>query len=155
MSDSKQIIPFSYRKEIIPFTDRKVAVLTKRGLKEKPLIDGRVNIILLRPNKAIIKDKEDLTAQLGYYEEMIKDLQGELVNKDSSIASLKKALNSLSEKSKYISALESFREMFIMNCITHNIKKTIFQCNDSIKGNQCTFHEECVDRKNVLDRLKL
>lgn len=155
MSDNKQIIPFSYRKEIIPFTDRKVTVLTKRGLKEKPLIDGRVNIFPLRPDKAIMKDKDDLISQLEYYKEMIKDLQGELSNKESSIESLKNALNSLSEKSKYISALESFREMFMMNCISFNIKKTIFQCNESIKRNQCTFHEKCTDRKNVLDRLKI
>lgn len=154
MSDNKQIIPFSSRKEIERFESKSIMWLSKRGLIEKPLI-GQLYTMPRKTDKAIMKDKEDLTAQLAYYEEMIKDLQGELVNKESSIESLKKALNSLSEKSKYISALESFREMFMMNCISFNIKKTIFQCNESIKRNQCTFHKECTDRKNVLDRLKI
>ena len=150
MSDNKQIIPFSYRKEIVPFTDRNIPVLTKRGLKEKPLIDGRVNTFLLKTNKAIIKDKDDLTAQLNYYEEMIKDLQTKLESKDSSITSLKDALNSLSEKANYIKALEEFRNIFCLECIVHNTKKTIIQCNESIKRNQCTFHETCKDRDKIL-----
>jgi len=150
MSDNKQIIPFSSRKEIIPIQAKTINWLSKRGIIEKPLIGPSFIIRPHKPNKAIMKDNEDLKSQLEYYEEMIKELQGELGNKDSSITSLKDALNSLSEKSKYIKSLTTFRNMFCVECIVHNTIKTIIQCTESIKSNQCTFHETCKERDKVL-----
>lgn len=96
----------------------------------------------------VISLSDEQKSQKEYYKDEIAELK-------KTIKDYKKIINQTMEKRDYIEALEGFRKMLIVSCIIDNNKKTIIHCTDTIKRNDCKFHETCIERKRVLNLINL
>ena len=146
------IVPYDKQKEIIKSTELpNLSIFTRRGIKQKQIIDGRVSLRKQKTNKAINQDIKDFKDKISYLQENIKDLNSQIKHKDLMIEEYIKIGKSSIKRLNEVKILEDFRDMFILNCmIKSGTPITIFQCTGIIKRRECKYAPECQDRKDLL-----
>jgi len=146
------IVPVDKRKEIIKHTELpQLSIFTKRGIKQKDLIDGRVSIRRLKTNRAINQDIKDFKDKISYLQESIIDLQSTIRQKDMQINAFETLFQKNTKRINEVKILEDFRDMFILKCmIKSGTPITIFQCTGILTRKECKYAPECKDRIKLL-----
>lgn len=149
------IVPYDKRKELsTPIEPTHIFILTKRGIRQKDIIDGRVSTRKLKPNRAINQQVKDLEDKILYLKENTIDLNSKIKQQDLIIKKYVTLCKKNIERINEVEILEKFRDMFVLKCmIKTGTPITVLQCSGIIKRKQCKYAPECKDRKTLLNKI--
>ena len=89
-------------------------------------------------------------SRLQYYEDEIERLTSE------SQAMHKKLTEAYNQLDTYrVKRLETFRKVFLLDCLILRRELDLLQCRDTIAEGRCTFHKRCKERNDLLEKLHL
>lgn len=149
------IVPYDKRKELTTETEPpNLSIFTKRGVKQKSVIDGRVSLRRQKTNKAINQDIKDFKDKISYLQESIIDLNSQMKQKDLVIEEYQNLIKKNTKRINEVKILEDFRDIFILSCmIKTGTPITILQCSGIVKRKECNFQDKCIQRIKILEHI--